>query len=85
MKLPAVTLTKVEVQQHKIDGLSPQDLESLFDRPAVGNNLKVRFSTQKPAHALTKQGMVVEQQNVNRLLRGFRRSPPPLQPRAKAE
>jgi hypothetical protein len=58
-KLPAIALAQVEIKQHDVDRLTPQNLETLSNGAAVGSDLESGLRSQEPARTLSKQGVIV--------------------------
>ena len=47
-KLSAITRAKIEVEENDMNGLTPQDVESLVNGSAVSSNLESRFRVEQP-------------------------------------
>jgi len=53
-KFTAVALAQIEIEEDQVNGLLSKDLESLFNRPAVGSNIEPWLCPEKPTYALSK-------------------------------
>ena len=58
-KLPAIALAKVEIKEHNVDRLLPQNLQSLSNCAAVSSNLEPSLRGKQPTGTLSKQGVIV--------------------------
>ena len=61
-ELAAVILAEVEIQEDDIDGRAFQNLQGLGGCAAVAHHLEVGLRSQKAAEALSKQNVIIEQQ-----------------------
>ena len=61
-ELAAVILAEIEIQEDDIDRRAFQNLQGLGGRAAVAHHLEVGLRSQKAAQALSKQNVIIEQQ-----------------------
>jgi hypothetical protein len=53
-KFSAVVLTEIEVEEYQVDLPPAKDPESLFNRPAVGDNFESGLNAEETTHTLPK-------------------------------
>src|ERR1017187_2294873 len=58
-KLPPIALAKIEIKEHDIDRLAPQNLQTLSNCAAVSSNFKSRLCSEETTRTLAKQGVIV--------------------------
>jgi hypothetical protein len=51
----------VKIREQNVDGLLLQNLQSIFERPAIADNFELRLCTEKPSHTFQEQSMVIQQ------------------------
>jgi hypothetical protein len=56
-----VSFSQVKIQEHNVDGLLLQSLQSVFDRPASADNFEVSLCSEEPSHTFPEQSVVIYQ------------------------
>jgi len=64
-EIGAIPSTQVKIEQDEIDAPLPEDIERVLNRPAVADDVKTGLSTQKARDALAKQGVVIDEKDLN--------------------
>jgi hypothetical protein len=60
-KFLAVAFSQVKIQEHNIDGLLLQNLQRIFDEPAISDNFELEDCSGEPSLAFPEQSMVIYQ------------------------
>ena len=83
-ELCAIVLAEIEVEEYHVNGFLFHDFQSFLNRPAVSGDAESGLCTEESTYTFPEEGMIVQQQDVDYLFCGFRRSPPPPPRPAKA-